>query len=194
MRGYTWNETRHWISWYKRDTSGAVRKLSTHYKADGFYSRVPIAGCDRYVPKFSTQFGIDIKRPGKITDTGLSNKPTSYPVLQFWTLAVYFRVSIPDFLSRKSDFCGKDGISRSSLRMDGVEEMTESGLEGIFEVILLSEDVERDSRDNSWVFYNVMLLENRRHPPQRLGLGQLSLSDLEQSLSPGPQWKQITLA
>ncbi|KAK1855194.1 hypothetical protein CCHR01_02226 [Colletotrichum chrysophilum] len=193
MRGYTWNETRHWISWYKRETSGAVRKLSNHYKADGFYSRAPISGCDRYEPKFPKPFGIDIKKPGQITDTGLSNESTSYPVLQFWTLAVYFRVSVPDFISGESDFIGKDGISRGSLRMEGLEEMTGSDLENVFEVILLSEDIERDSKDNSWIFYNVMLLDNRHHPPERRGLGQLSLSDLEQSVSPGPQWKQMTL-
>ncbi|KAH9242348.1 hypothetical protein K456DRAFT_1743591 [Colletotrichum gloeosporioides 23] len=177
MRGYTWNETRHWISWYKRETSGAVQKLTNHYKADGFYSRVPISVSDRYEPKFSKLFGIDIKKPGKITDTGLSNESTSYPLLQFWTLAVYFRVSVPDFISGKSDFIGKDGISRGSLRMDGLEEMTESDLEDVFEVILLSEDIEH----------------NRHHPRERRGLGQLILSDLEQSVSPGLQWKQITL-
>ncbi|KAH0426025.1 hypothetical protein CcaCcLH18_10608 [Colletotrichum camelliae] len=143
MRGYTWNETRHWISWYKREVSGAVRKLSNHYKADGFYSRVPIPGSDRYKPNFSNLLGIDIKKPGPITDVDLSDETTSYPVLQFGTLAVYFRVSIPDFISGKSDFCGKDGISRGSLRMDGLEEITESDLDDVFEVILLSEDVER---------------------------------------------------
>ncbi|KAE9574688.1 hypothetical protein CGMCC3_g9150 [Colletotrichum fructicola] len=193
MRGYTWNETRHWISWYKRDISGAVRKLSNHYKADGFYSRVPISGCDRYEPKFSTLFSIDMKRSGQITDIDPSNETASYPVLQFCTLAVYFRVSISDFHGGKSDFCGKDGTPRGRLRMDSLEEMTESDWGDVFEVILLSEDIERDSKDNSWVFYNVMLLDNRHHPPERRGLGQLGLSDLEQSLLTGPQWKQITL-
>ncbi|KAL3296010.1 tol protein [Colletotrichum asianum] len=126
MRGYTWNETRHWVSWYKRDASGAVRKLSNHYKADGFYSRVPISGCDRYEPKFSALFGINIKKPGQITDIGPSNETASYPVLQFWTLAVYFRVSIPYSLSGKSEFCGKDAIPRGRLQTDNLEEMTES--------------------------------------------------------------------
>ncbi|KAK2763629.1 hypothetical protein CKAH01_15909 [Colletotrichum kahawae] len=70
MRGYTWNETRHWISWYKRETSGVVRKLSNHYKADGFYSQVPVSGSDRYEPKFSTLFGFDIKKTVQIADVG----------------------------------------------------------------------------------------------------------------------------
>lgn len=121
--------------------------------------------------------------------------PRPYPVLQFWTLAVYFNIEVRStkrgVLEGIAGILNPDNnISCGSVSLDGFEEMPFFESLGPFEFILLSEDYGVSETET----YNVMLLEWVDGVAERRGLGHLSKDAVHLSLDPGPIWKEILLA
>jgi hypothetical protein len=142
------------------------------------------------------------------------NRP--YPLLQFWSLAVYFNLEpdvtrtngpqFPSVLNRSDEFCGficLDGVLLTELA--GAIKVPDKA----FEMIVLAEcnasmvGCSIPNGDltvpaylgyaNGWKLYYVMLIEWNGGIAERRGFGQIYKSAVDMSLPPGPQWKEILL-
>lgn len=188
-----WNDTRHWIVWFKRTVLDGVHLLPNHYDAGGQYALTTAQPDSPYQGRFCSRYNLDVSKTNPTHDMFQSAGTISYPILQFWTVAVYFRISIEDAIGGIGSFLGKDGRSYGSVRVDGLESVAFNDSNDPVEVILLSEHTEEDSSDGLSIFYNVMLLDQSKTVAERKGLGHLSLSHIDHSYSPGPIWKEVLL-
>lgn len=117
----------------------------------------------------------------------------SYPVLQFWTLAVYPKlrnVNVPTGICRLE---GESGVDCGEMSLDGFEETDFFSSQDLFEVILLSPKYIGWS-DPSEPRYNTMLVSCNDGLSERRGRGYIRQSMIKESFSPGPVWKEIILA
>jgi hypothetical protein len=199
-----WLAERTWIIWYTRDpftghvepvwdasnVSGSTDPDSTDY-FEGYQGRrlsqpaTPLELDSTYVPTKSLGFEI------------LSG--FSYPLLQFWTLSVFFRLGVPGLGTEtiQAPLLGNGLTECGSVFLDGFHEVNFFGGQGPFELLVLSEsriDLVKRERLKTWDFYNVMLIEWKMGVAERRGIGSLRKSALGQTFAPGPVWKEILLA
>jgi hypothetical protein len=130
----------------------------------------------------------------------------SYPILEFWTLAVFFRLEIRDPISGMGMILDREGTACGALYLDGLEESTFFHGHDLFELIAVSETVK-----GPWVFhdpslraalewevpdefYNVLVLEWSGGVAERRAVGLVLRSAITRSYDPGPVWKEVLLA
>ncbi|KAK0643203.1 heterokaryon incompatibility protein-domain-containing protein [Cercophora newfieldiana] len=207
-KGRKWLTQHTWIVWYTKYPDGDTKLLWGPPHNDSF----PPADA-RYV-------GYRDRRPFKPPTTVTLNEsntqpsnyfstaktfPRSYPLLEFWTLAVHFNIHIQGTAKVKGDrdrgraniICHDPLTSHGYVQMDGLEEMAFFESEGPFEFILLSEEHVCHTlyeQCRSLVSYHIMMLEWVDGVAERRGIGMLDIDAVQHSLDPGPVWKQILLA
>lgn len=135
-----------------------------------------------------------------------SRTPPGYPVLQFWTLSMFCRISDVDVFMATACLTDSNHKKCGVVWLDGFEETTFFQIQSQFEIILISEGswgmglpkFEIDSQAyqvaDKWGYYHVMLLEWQGGIAERRGVGLLCQGAVNYSLDPGPVWKEIFLA
>ncbi|KAF6804480.1 hypothetical protein CMUS01_14840, partial [Colletotrichum musicola] len=117
----------------------------------------------------------------------------SYPLLQFWTLTVYYRTRVENAFAGICTMYGNDGSSCGIVRVDGLESDIVSSGDDPWEFILLSEHSDEGQDQGLDAVYTIMLLEKHNGFAERRGLEYCSLSRIPLSYPPGPVWKEIIL-
>ncbi|KAK7755344.1 hypothetical protein SLS62_002570 [Diatrype stigma] len=153
-------------------------------------------------------------------DVELEGHIPPYPMLQFWTLTVYYELGSIDVLNGEGTLFDDQGVVCGYAILDGYEEdpfFTNN--EEPYECLVLSETeklwMEKrwrgenavlkelgspelqgayDHDGSTWKFYNVMLVQRDRDIVTRCGLGVLYQEAIGQSFEPGPCWREVFLA
>ncbi|KAF5676552.1 hypothetical protein FHETE_2048 [Fusarium heterosporum] len=208
-----WLKEKTWIVWYKRNPSGITNPV---WDLDanpsfpihdmgyvGYRTRQAFAD-GRYVPG-----RLDTRRTMPTEQISFSRAVPSYPLLQFWTLSLFYGISDINVFEGTGHLMDSNQTKCALVYFDGFEETTFFDSRRPLEVILLSEAYSHASlmneSENEWqnnypttpgqcAFYHIMLLEWQGGIAERRGFGLLHQSAVQFSLAPGPTWKEILLA
>ena len=210
--GNDWLRKRTWIIWYKRNPSGVTSLVWDPDANESFPSRdMKYVG---YRERRLFSFGkpdfkhLNTKRTAPTEDVSFSRAVPAYPLLQFWTLSVYYALTNVDVFAATGHLVDRNNTKCGFVTLDGFEETTFFESKEPFHVILLSEsdrnpyseDIDRQSNDRypekagEWRYYNVLLLEWQGGIAERRGVGVIFQGAIESSLPPGPLWTEIFLA
>ncbi|KAH7324569.1 heterokaryon incompatibility protein-domain-containing protein [Stachybotrys elegans] len=186
----SWLAYKTWIIWYKRSASGvtnlvwdiaANESFPVHDQNHvGYRQRRPFHS---FVP-----LGISTVRTAPTEQLDPPPIAMDYPLLQFWTLALWLKLSSVDAFSATCSVCGQNGAIGGELFLDGFEESTFFSETQPLEFVILSYLENTDDR-----FY-AMLVEWADGVAERRGMGWIPVSMTQYSFYPGPQWKEILLA
>lgn len=200
-----WFKQSTWIVWYKRSTS---QRPSLVWDPSS-RQRMPIPGPEfgyggrRQRFPFRRQCNWHEQCETAASETlPRSIKLPEYAILQFWTATCFYAITESNPLTGGARLMGSDGQPCGYLFMDGLEDSVFFQSNPVCEFALLSLvgswDWNRIS--DRWEFgrddnaCHVMCLEWNHGVAERRGLGVISLSSLDRTLGPGPQWKEILLA
>jgi len=208
-----WLSDKTWIIWYERRPPGStilvwdILANEAFPVADmnflGYRQRSPFG--DRHALKFPTS------RTAPTQEHYFERSFPTYPILQFWTLAVYLSISDFQVFHALAIIRDRFGKRCGRIWMDGFEETTFFESKSPLEFIILSERGKeykamdsnfRDDKDIEEVYqsretsrdYNVMLLEWNEGIAERRGLGIMYKEAVERSFTPEPVWKEVFLA
>lgn len=188
-----WLEEHTWIIWYKRSSAGVLDPVWDPSANESF----PMGDLNypgyRLRRPFRPPPGVEIETartyPTQTIDSESMPK-TEYPLLQFWTVAAYFKIrlkkAIPTPIPGCGDILTADGTAVGKFNCDTVEETSMFTTQDSFEFILLAWN-ERHER------YNAILLEWKGPVAERRGCGTLDKRAFKDCLPPGPKWKEIIL-
>jgi len=204
---FDWLQTKTWIVYYELSPSGTSKLLWNPDVEDAatdtiLHIRYPLKRTDRLqrFSRFSNEFST------KPTVSKLSTLPRNYPLLIFWTMAVYLKVSRTSLLSDENSLvydCNNKFVGPVYTGCDMVDKPVE--------FLVLSESTEDrrpdsiiwpgaekifyrlDSSSKLWDLYWVMAVKNVNGVMERIGLGQIYQNALESSYPPGPIWKECIL-
>jgi hypothetical protein len=165
-----------WIIWYKRSPSGKISPVRDPEKRH--WAHITIV--DPPVP-----LGIDTSRTAP-TELSFSPPPLSYHLLQFWTIAIFCKISKYEDFTGNCALVLKDGTKMGPISLDGFEESVFFDSNELYEFILLSSG-------ERYAEYQVMLIEWIDGIAERRGIGSIPDSIVENSSPPGPVWKEILL-
>ncbi|KAK3374788.1 hypothetical protein B0H63DRAFT_502898 [Podospora didyma] len=126
-----------------------------------------------------------------------------YPLLQFWTLALFFSLHYVESHVPSASVHDRAGVKCGDVFLDGFEESKLFDQEGLFEFILLSQSdsdlpqfLHLSTAVKDWKWYNVMLIEWKEGGiAERRGIGTIVKEAIlpGASYEPGPVWKEIIL-
>ncbi|KAF4995571.1 hypothetical protein FDECE_12770 [Fusarium decemcellulare] len=207
-----WLRDRTWIIWYKRSPSGITNLVWDPDANPSFplrdmdyvgYRSKRVFSDARYAPR-----RLKTTRVMPTEEVSFSRAVPSYPLLQFWTMSLFYGISDIDVFMATGYLTDGNNTKCGFVWLDGFEETTFFESQGAFEIILLSEafshplypDKKREwlfaypLAPNQWKYYNVLLLEWQGGIAERRGFGLLHQGAVDFSLAPGPTWKEIFLA
>jgi hypothetical protein len=208
-----WLCDRTWIVWYKRSSSGSINLVWDIMANETF----PTGDMDflgyRKRSLFKNKHGLRFptSRTTPTNEQFFEREFPPYPILQFWTLAVYFTISSFQVFKALAWVYDRFGVVCGQVEMDGFEETDFFETSDSLEFIVLSEG-RRESGDatditswdqglltsstnpDTWTYYNVLLLEWNGGIAERRGIGAIYQKAVESSYEPGPLWKEIFLA
>jgi hypothetical protein len=178
-----------WIIWYQRSPSGVLRLVWDPSANEAFPSDdseyVGYRGRTRFRGLATIETQWQRTTPSK---TGFPQTPQiSYPLLQFWTVAVFLKLGKIDVFKATSSLLDSKGNDCGEAKLDGFEETTFFNPQTTLELILLSEH----GRSGD---YFAMILEWKDGVAERRGLATVGKSVMKTGYSPGPSWKEILLA
>ncbi|KAG5819171.1 hypothetical protein H9Q74_000758 [Fusarium xylarioides] len=207
-----WLRDRTWIIWYKRSPSGIINLVwdpdtnpsfpMSDLNYAGYRQRRPFS-YGRHVPR-----QLDTSQTMPTEHVSFARKLPSYPILQFWTISLFYRIFDIDVFRATGSLQDSNNKKCGFVFLDGFEETDFFESSGLFEIILLSE-AHRDLyakpewvqwqdpyplAAGQWKYYNIMILEWHGGIAERRGFGVLNQGAVEFSLAPGPSWKEIFLA
>ena len=206
----SWLCHKTWIIWYKRSSSGSINLVwdimanetfpATDMDFLGYRQRFPFG--DRHRLKFPTS------RTTPTQEHYFEREFPPYPILQFWTLAIYLTISGFQVFGATASIRDKFGTKCGHLMMDGFEETTFFDTTSPLEFIVLSErepgassmtdwdegDLNYPAGSSIWKYYNVLLLEWNGGIAERRGIGVIYQEAVERTFTPGPLWTEIFLA
>jgi hypothetical protein len=212
----SWLQLRTWIVWFKRRPSGTTDLVWDIMANEDFLKAgdedVGYRDRSRFGSRHPLGFSTDRILPTEEID--FSKPLPDYPLLQFWTLSVHFTIGNFEVFAGEAYVIDKNQVRCGHLKMDGFESDTFFKSGSRYEFILLSESVsdqeyrsymsrhfmldivKYDSpyQTYSWKYYHVLVLEWDGGVAERRGGGVISRSAIENSLPPGPVWKEILLA
>ncbi|CAM1507782.1 Fc.00g046300.m01.CDS01 [Cosmosporella sp. VM-42] len=177
------NET--WIIWYKRNPSGITNLVWDPAAGDLGH----IHGKASVILKGGGQFksvvplNISTLRTLPTEDIAFTVPIPSYPLLQFWTVSVFFKLDETDVFRATSKLVGRDGSHCGDVTLDGYEETTFFDSQEPFEFILIS----------GLSPINALLLEWNGEIAERRGIGTLLHKAIGKGFLPGPRWREIVL-
>lgn len=183
-----WLWTKTWIVWYKRSPSGVTNLVWDPAANESFPTTNPeyIGYRERRPFQSTPALRIATSRTTPTEVLAFDPPQLTYPLLQFWTLAVFYEIANINVFTPSAKLITKDGAVCGTIRLDGFEETKFFDSGGIFELILLS----KYDRNH----YNAMLLEWDSRVAERRGMGTIEQSAIGKSFPPGPVWKEILLA
>ena len=187
-----------WIDWHKRTTSGKPAPVWNCLLNDKFasYSLEHVGYGKRRPFQAPNTLRVATSRTAPTENLCFNPPPLKYPLLQFWTLSVFYKIGNFKVFEGRADVL-TEREACGEITLDGFEETLFFDSGGIFEFILLSE-----WSSNIWIAdsakqpprYNIMLLEWHGGVAERRGIGFIEQSAVDQSFPPGPTWKEILLA
>ncbi|KAM0426344.1 hypothetical protein ACHAPT_008385 [Fusarium lateritium] len=185
--------TESWIVWYKRDQSGVSTLVWDPAANESFPAHDASYIGYRHRSAFHSPvpLGFPTTRTAPSNPIPVTLQLPAYPVLQFWTLAVYLKLSKLDVFNGRCRPKGKSGDICGVLTLDGFEAMDISPDEPL-EVVLLSPRHD-ESPIGPGEYYNAMLLEYNGGVAERRGIGFISQDMIKESFPPGPVWKEVVL-
>ncbi|KAM0083924.1 hypothetical protein ACKRZS_003869 [Fusarium odoratissimum] len=207
-----WLRDRTWIIWYKRSPSGITNLVwdpdanpsfpLSDMEYVGYRRRRPFSD-GRYVPR-----QLDTRRTMPTEHMSFSREVPSYPMLQFWTLSLFYRIFDIDVFRATGYLQDSNNRKCGFVWLDGFEETNFFESHGSFEIILLSEAYKHSFvgydgvqwqdpyplAEGQWKYYNIMLLEWHGGIAERRGFGLLHQGAVQFSLVPGPSWKEVFLS
>ncbi|KAH8885977.1 HET-domain-containing protein [Thozetella sp. PMI_491] len=195
----SWDDECTWIVWYTRDPQGRYERIPPRIVDRSWTSShaTPITDDNRKREYFALAFSLGNPPldtiPSQLSVMQLEdNVPKAkYPMLEFWTVTAVFELSDTNGLLGTCSLVDADGQKCGRLAMDGSGETNFFDGE-LFEVALLSIG---DIQGRDWgTSYFVICLKWDQGVAQRRGIGHISAESVVRSLSPGPMWKEITLA
>lgn len=210
--GNSWLANRTWIVWYKRTPPGPpslVWDISANILEPSLTDELPRVRYRKrsaFPSRHNFKFSTSVTSP---TDTIVFDLPSMppYPLLQFWTLAVYYTISDIDVFSATASLLDNQQVLCGSVKIDGYEDSPFGENGSTYEFIVLSEAVSAKSQpkihgheyptstdSGNWKYYNILLLEWKREISERRGVGIIFQRAVEKSLLPGPAWKEIIMA
>lgn len=204
-------QTKHLDSMVKRSIRGITNLVWDPLANDSFpFHDLKYVGCRERRPfQCPVTLSFPTNRTRPTDDIALPPTVRSYPVLQFWTLSVYFNIEITNRITGMGHILDKFGNTCGALYPDGLEETTFFNSAGPFELITLSstfrgprtwldsglrEIFKNPNSRSTDEFYNVMVLEWSEGVAERRGIGLVRQDSVTKSLLPGPAWKEIFLA
>lgn len=213
-----WLRDRTWIIWYKRRRN-RMPKLVWDPETNEPSDNLPrYRTRDTFNPQVSLPFSVTKTTP--IYDIELEGHLPPYPLLQFWTLVVYYDLGHIDVLNGEGALFDEQGEICGFAVLDGYEENPFfMNNEEPYECLVLSETEKMwmekkwrgadavtrelgshelggvyDRENEDWIFYNVMLVQRDRDIVTRCGLGVIYQKAIGQSFEPGPCWNEVFLA
>lgn len=137
-----------------------------------------------------------------------SREVPSYPILQFWTLSLFYRICDIDVFRATGYLEDSNSKKCGFVCLDGFEETEFFESRSSFEIILLSATSKSRFLKSSGIewqdqyppvvgqlkYYHIMILEWHCGIAERRGFGLIHQGAVEFSLAPGPSWKEIFLA
>lgn len=212
--GNGWLRNRTWIIWYKRNPSGITSLVWDPIANESFPSwDMEYLGYRDRRPFFDGRPAfeqLNIKRTAPTEDVSFSRTVPTYPILQFWTLSVFYKIKNIDVFAATSYLVDRNKNKCGFVWLDGFEETTFFESDGPFNFILLSEsdknphsmDLDDEFESNGryprkvdqWRYYHILLLEWEGGIAERRGFGVIFQDAVAASLSPGPLWSEIFLA
>ena len=185
-----------WIVWYKRSVGGIISLVWDPLANESFpYKNFEYVGYRGRSPFYCPcPLSFATTRTLPTDDITLESTARTYPILQFWTLSVYFNIKITDSIKSGASIIDRFGHDCGALHLDGLEETNFFNSAGPFEFIALSKAAGWDKLEDAPEHYNVMILEWSQGVAERRGIGWIKQDSVTQSLPPGPAWKEIFLA
>jgi len=193
-----WLRRRTWIVWYERTPAGEVNLLSDLVEKEAlaelseFQVDHDMSSSDGARPLNTSTFQAE-----PVKGAQFERSVPDYAMLQFWTIAVFYRIDSFDVMEGIANLSDKSGKRCGTLRMDSFEEDDYFNLGSIYEFILLARSYgdycNQCQRHEGSLFY-IMIIEWCGGFAERRGLGELCHTAIETSLQPGPIWKHIFLA
>ncbi|KAK0630049.1 heterokaryon incompatibility protein-domain-containing protein [Bombardia bombarda] len=215
LEGNRWLEENTWIVWYRTDPGGTTKLVwdldpaaNPGFPFDdpryvGYRTRRPFQS-PAVLP-----FATDRTEPTLI----IPSTTRSYTILQFWTLSLFFNISIFDRSNGLSLISDGPGKICGFFYLDNPDNTAFlDSSTGPFEVIVLSSMPEfpyewietlrpilqargeKDDFESQRYCYNIMILEWLGDGiAERRGLGFILPTAIVNGLTPGPAWKEIVL-
>jgi hypothetical protein len=206
-----WLRQNTWIVWYKRSPRGVISLVWDPLANDSFpyhdHEYIGYRDRRRFQPPVALPFPTNRTQP--TDDLNLAGAARTYPILQFWTLSVFFIIKVVDRIQGIARVFDKFGDTCGALYPDGLEETMFFQSPGPFEMIVLSETQKRPwtwfdsdlrkilediNSQHSDEYYNVLVLEWSEDVAERRGIGLILRDSIMNSLLSGPVWKEILLA
>lgn len=216
-----WLSSQTWIIWYKYEPStGAVSLVWDINQNPGFLEAdIGYRSRRSFQPKSAKTrlyCKTDITRPSGRQHI-VDQIQYTYPLLQFWTVSVYFDVTFCKgqgtigILDRNGDYCGcayqnavVTGIQINEsepIELIILSECWKSGLRGDRDVFHeIQEHMSRNSANEEYSkefedhsFFWALWIRWDGSVAERVGIAQIFQAAMEESLEPGPVWKEILL-
>ncbi|KAI0184390.1 heterokaryon incompatibility protein-domain-containing protein [Xylaria flabelliformis] len=192
-----WLSENTWIIWYKRNPSGVTSLVWDIMANESFpEDSIDHPGYRRrrsFTSQYSLGFPTTRTSPSEVTIE--ATILPSYPLLQFWTLSVHYKLSDIDVLRARAKVINRKGKVLGNLYLDNFDE-TEffDSTEDAYEFIVLGKTPLKDETPDVSSFF-VMCIGWYEPFAERRGIGNLRLriNDLK-GFRPRPRWKQILLA
>lgn len=200
-----------WIIWYNRSPLGTVSLVWDPSSEPSFpLDDLRFAGYRERRPFSPERYDaarLDTSRTAPSETVSFSRDVPPYHILQFWTISTFYTISGIDVFDATGDLVDSNGEICGFVSLDGFEQTTYFESQTHFEAILLSEQqfvpdkylkncstASYPKVHGSWTCFNVLLLEWQGGLAERRGLGYLMQEAVDNSLAPGPAWKEILLA
>ena len=197
-----WLRNRTWIIWYKRSPAGIVNPVWDIMANEEF----PVNNSDyvgyRTRSQFGSRYDVNSTRTWPTETLQFERYLPDYPVLQFWTLAVWLSMNDFEVFTAMATIVDRVGNKCGYLQMDGFEDDEFFQPNARYEFIIISESYSRDydcscrrsSYDPKPILYNALVLEWSGGIAERRGFGILCHCALGRAHLPSPWWKEILLA
>ncbi|KAK1590359.1 heterokaryon incompatibility protein-domain-containing protein [Colletotrichum navitas] len=191
-----------WIVWYKRSPSGAVSLVWDPSANEAFPFEDPgfegYRKRQQFQPPEGLLGGISVSRTHPTENLHYPLPRLGYPLLQFWTLSLNFKLRVKDIFVGVASIVARYGNVAGETRLDALDETSIHESEGPFEFALLSgawmwAPSPKSGSESLQPRYFVMLLEWDGPIAERRGIGWIDRSAVEEGFGPGPEWKEFIL-
>lgn len=182
-----WLKRCTWIVWYERSPSGTTTLVCDNALSESKFATIENLPGYRLIASVHPH-GIETLRTAPTEDIILTSNVLSYPLLQFWTVSLFYRLDNLDVFAARCSLVDVYDQEVGVVSLEGLEETNYFNHQEPFEVILISI---HEAHMRSLI--NVMLLGWSQGIAERRGVGILGCDTCGSGFPPGPLWKEIIL-